>query len=171
VLILDEPTNDLDIPTLDVLEESLEEFPGALVLVTHDRYLLDRLSTELLALDGCGNANLYADFAQWERAREKAAALAEAAAASKKAAVARRPRPASSAKGLTWKEQVELQEMEERILAAESDVEACHARVGDPAVMNDHVQLREWCDKLHEAQARVDALYARWAELEAKRDA
>src|SRR5207245_2231480 len=56
VLILDEPTNDLDIPTLDVLESSLEEFNGALVLVTHDRYLLDRLSTELLALDGRGGA-------------------------------------------------------------------------------------------------------------------
>jgi ATP-binding cassette subfamily F protein uup len=68
VLILDEPTNDLDIPTLDVLEESLEDFPGALVLVTHDRYLLDSLSTELLALEGKGGANVYADLAQWERA-------------------------------------------------------------------------------------------------------
>ena len=57
MLILDEPTNDLDIPTLEVLEESLETFAGALVLVTHDRYLLDRVSTELLALDGRGNAN------------------------------------------------------------------------------------------------------------------
>src|SRR5205085_10496582 len=65
VLILDEPTNDLDIPTLDVLESSLEEFPGALVLVTHDRYLLDRVSTELLALDGKGSASIYAELAQW----------------------------------------------------------------------------------------------------------
>ena len=56
VLILDEPTNDLDIPSLEVLEESLEDFPGALVLVTHDRFMLERLSTELLALDGEGGA-------------------------------------------------------------------------------------------------------------------
>src|SRR5205814_8650591 len=70
VLILDEPTNDLDIATLDVLESSLEEFSGAIVLVTHDRYLLDRLSSEILALDGKGNANSFAQLAQWERAQE-----------------------------------------------------------------------------------------------------
>ncbi|HRC86991.1 MAG TPA: ABC-F family ATP-binding cassette domain-containing protein, partial [Thermoanaerobaculia bacterium] len=66
LLILDEPTNDLDIPTLEVLEESLLEFPGALVLVTHDRYLLDRVSTAILALDGQGGCQLFADTAQWE---------------------------------------------------------------------------------------------------------
>src|SRR5690606_26845994 len=80
LLILDEPTNDLDIPTLDVLESSLAGSPGAIVLVTHARYLLDRLSTDVLALDGKGGANLYADLAQWEQAR-KAAALAERKAA------------------------------------------------------------------------------------------
>src|SRR5258706_14038804 len=71
VLLLDEPTNDLDIPSLEVLEESLESFPGAIVLVTHDRYLLDRLCSDLLALDGKGNVNLYADLSQWEAAQEK----------------------------------------------------------------------------------------------------
>jgi len=71
LLILDEPTNDLDIPTLEVLEESLAEFPGALVLVTHDRYMLDRVSTHLLALDGKGNTEFFADYAQWEMAQEE----------------------------------------------------------------------------------------------------
>lgn len=70
LLILDEPTNDLDIPTLDVLEDSLLEFPGALVLVTHDRWLLDRVSTILLALDGTGRLEWFADYAQWESAQE-----------------------------------------------------------------------------------------------------
>src|SRR6266498_2126629 len=65
LLLLDEPTNDLDIPTLDVLEESLLEFAGALVLVTHDRYLLERVSTKILALDGAGRAEFFADYAQW----------------------------------------------------------------------------------------------------------
>ena len=69
VLLLDEPTNDLDIPTLEVLEENLSEFPGALVLVTHDRFLLDRVSNALLGLDGQGGATFYADYWQWEQAQ------------------------------------------------------------------------------------------------------
>jgi len=68
LLVLDEPTNDLDIPTLEVLEDSLADFPGALVLVTHDRYLLDRVATAVLGLDGQGAAQLYADYWQWEEA-------------------------------------------------------------------------------------------------------
>ena len=66
VLLLDEPTNDLDIPTLEILEESLLEFRGSLVLVTHDRYMLDRVSTVVLGLDGNGGAESFADYAQWE---------------------------------------------------------------------------------------------------------
>src|SRR5205814_7095746 len=66
VLLLDEPTNDLDIPTLEILEESLLEFAGALVLVTHDRYMLDRVSTMVLGLDGRGGAESFADYLQWE---------------------------------------------------------------------------------------------------------
>src|SRR5439155_21558967 len=62
VLLLDEPTNDLDIPTLEVLEESLLDFPGALIIVSHDRYLLDRVSTVVIGLDGQGNAGLFADY-------------------------------------------------------------------------------------------------------------
>ena len=66
VLLLDEPTNDLDIPTLEILEESLLEFRGSLVLVTHDRYMLDRVSTVVLGLDGQGGAERFADYSQWE---------------------------------------------------------------------------------------------------------
>ena len=172
VLILDEPTNDLDIPTLDVLEESLESFPGALVLVTHDRYLLDRVSTELLALDGKGNANLYADLSQWERARE---AAEEAAATAKKTAAAAALQPAvprpqqQQKKRLSWKEQKELEGMEEAIHAAEAQVESLQARVIDPAVMADHVKLHEAYDQLAKAQHEVERLYARWSELEEKK--
>src|SRR5206468_11738646 len=66
LLLLDEPTNDLDIPTLEILEESLLEYTGALVLVTHDRYMLDRVSTMVLGLDGRGGAEAFADYLQWE---------------------------------------------------------------------------------------------------------
>src|SRR4029077_7560878 len=71
LLILDEPTNDLDIPTLDVLEESLAAFEGGLVLVTHDRFMLDRIATVIVALDGQGGAETFADYAQWEGARRE----------------------------------------------------------------------------------------------------
>ena len=66
ILLLDEPTNDLDIPTLEILEESLIDFPGSLVLVTHDRYMLDRVSSIVLGLNGKGGADTFADYAQWE---------------------------------------------------------------------------------------------------------
>ncbi len=66
ILLLDEPTNDLDIPTLEILEESLIDFPGSLVLVTHDRYMLDRVSSIVLGLNGKGGADTFADYGQWE---------------------------------------------------------------------------------------------------------
>src|SRR5207342_1144236 len=78
VLLLDEPTNDLDIPTLEILEESLLEYRGALVLVTHDRYMLDRVSTVVLGLDGLGRAERFADYSQWEAWQRSAARSAAA---------------------------------------------------------------------------------------------
>src|SRR5204862_1326540 len=80
LLILDEPTNDLDIPTLEVLEDSLAEFDGGLVLVTHDRFMLERVSTVILALDGAGGTATFADYAQWEATRAVTVAPARATA-------------------------------------------------------------------------------------------
>jgi ATP-binding cassette subfamily F protein uup len=167
VLLLDEPTNDLDIPTLEVLEESLLEFPGALVLVTHDRYLLDRVSTRLLALDGRGGATAYADYAQWERGRRLEAERAVLAANRAK------PRPTRAVvpdkpKRLSYREQQEWDQMEARILEAEQRLEECSRAAADPVVASDHAALGQRVAALTTAQARVDALYARWAELEAK---
>jgi ATP-binding cassette subfamily F protein uup len=168
LLLLDEPTNDLDIPTLEVLEESLLEFPGALVLVTHDRYLLDRVSTRLLALDGQGGATFYADYAQWElgqgQAQEKAALEAIAAKPRTSATTSASERP----RRLGYLEQREWDEMEARILAAELELEACQTAAADPRVATDHQALQERLAALGAAQAIVDQLYARWAELEAK---
>lgn len=123
------------------------------------------------ALDGNGQAHEYAELAQWERAREATTTPVMADPAPRKAATPRRSRATTSIPGLTWDEIVELQEMEERITSAEAEVEAYHKQVADPAVIADHVRLRELCDRLHEVQAHVNALYARWAELEAKREA
>ena len=90
VLLLDEPTNDLDIPTLEILEESLLEYRGALVLVTHDRYMLDRVSTVVLGLDGLGGAERFADFQQWEQwLAERHRASGEAAGVAREPAARR----------------------------------------------------------------------------------
>ena len=170
LLLLDEPTNDLDIPTLEVLEESLAEFPGALVLVTRDRFLLDRVSTAILALDGAGGAVFYADVAQWEAAREdREAADREAQApAPRPAPAAPPPRVARGLKRLTYQEQREWEQMEETILAAETALTECQAAVEDPAVASDPAALRARWGALESARAEVARLYARWAELEVK---
>ncbi len=169
VLILDEPTNDLDIPTLDVLEESLEQFPGALVLVTHDRYLLERVSTEILALDGKGAADIFVDLAQWERARDEAEKAEKKTSQAVPKPAAEKPKPSPEKKRLTWNEQRELEKMEATILAAETEVETLQTKVADPKVMADHVQLHEAYEKLATAQHEVERLYARWADLESRK--
>ena len=169
VLLLDEPTNDLDIPTLEMLEESLLDFPGAVVLVSHDRSLLDRVSTTILGLDGEGGSALYADYAQWEEDfldRERART---------REAKAREPKPvreraASPQKKLTFKEQREWDGMEAAIEAAEANLAACQAALEDPAVASDGDALSRRLAASQEAQAAVDTLYARWAELEAKQE-
>jgi ATP-binding cassette subfamily F protein uup len=166
VLILDEPTNNLDIPSLEVLEDSINEFPGAVVLITHDRYLLERVSTGLLGLDGQGGFGLYTDFEHWKGARDeakqKSAVKVEKPAKPVKSAV-----PTKS-KGLSYKEKKELETMESDIHTAEELVAELQKRVEDPAVVSNHVKLAEACKVLEEAQARVNQLYARWEELEAK---
>jgi len=169
LLLLDEPTNDLDIPTLEVLEESLLEFPGALVLVTHDRYLLDRVSTRILALDGRGGAVPYADYDQWEAARRADVEAARRSATAARPSTSTRPSETPGRpRKLGYREQREWDEMETRILEAEAALAAAQAGAADPAVASDHEALQARLEALALAQVAVDRLYARWAELEAK---
>ena len=164
LLILDEPTNDLDIPTLEVLEDSLVEFPGALVLVTHDRFLLDRVSTRILALgQPDGRAALFADYAQWETERDAAASAPRRAAAR-----AESPRPAPRDKGLSYREKREWEQMEAAILAAEEHMAAAERAALDPAIASDAAALHVRYTDLESARTEVERLYARWAELESK---
>jgi ABC transport system ATP-binding/permease protein len=163
LLILDEPTNDLDIPTLEVLEDSVAEFDGGLVLVTHDRFMLERVSTVILALDGHGGAETFADYAQWESAREAPAPAPRKR--SEPAPSRERERP----RRLGYLEQREWDGMEAAILEAEGAVAACRAAVEDPAVASDPIALQQRVAALEAARAEVDRLYARWAELDAKR--
>jgi len=170
VLLLDEPTNDLDIPTLEVLEESLLDFPGALVLVTHDRYLLDRVSTRILALDGQGGATWFADYPQWERDRSRRPGKAVREPTGVRSRLEPPPPPpgAPTRSRLTYRDQREWDHMEARILEAEEHLDVCRRQADDPAVVSDHEALRERHEALSAAEAAVEQLYARWAELEAK---
>jgi ATP-binding cassette subfamily F protein uup len=170
LLILDEPTNDLDIPTLDVLEDSLMEFPGALVLVTHDRWLLDRVSTMLLALDGNGRAEWFADYAQWEAAQARNEQATRRPAQNRSAATnVETTAPAPKRKGLSYREQKEWDTIEQKIAKAEATVAACQAAANDPAIVADAEALRARYAAIEAAQTIVEQLYARWAELEEKR--
>ena len=163
LLVLDEPTNDLDITTLEILEESLIDFPGALVLVSHDRHLVDRVTTEILALDGSGGVQRYADYDQWQTHRQATRTPKK----SKPATTDRSPaRP--KAKRLSYLEKREWEEMEERVLAAEAQVAAAKSRTEDPSIITDATELEQRLQALQEAQREVERLYARWAELEAK---
>jgi len=165
VLLLDEPTNDLDIPTLEILEESLIEFRGALVLVTHDRYLLDRVSTLVLGLDGEGAAELFADYSQWDKwqaNRQKNKSRSRAGLPAAKTA----PRPPQ--KKLSYLDSREFSTIEGRIGDAERVLVAARARLEDPEVVRDPKLLADSYGEMEQAQSTLDALYTRWVELEEK---
>lgn len=170
ILLLDEPTNDLDIPTLEILEQSLLEFRGSLVLVTHDRYLLDRVSNVVVGLDGLGRAASFADYGQWETWQ------AERKRARNRSELLSGPIPGSSAapipaqKKLSYLEAREYAGMEERITDAEQRLQSKRAALEDPAIASDGPSLVAAHAAMEVAQKDLDTLYARWAELQEKAD-
>jgi ABC transport system ATP-binding/permease protein len=171
ILLLDEPTNDLDIPTLEILEESLLEFRGSLVLVTHDRYLLDRVSTIVLGLDGQGGAESFADYGQWEiwqQERKRAARQTEPSLPSDSGSSAA---PAQAVKKLSYLEAREYAGIEQRIADAEQELQSKRAAMEDPAIASDGPKLLTAHAEMEEAQKKLDTLFARWEELQEKADA
>jgi ATP-binding cassette subfamily F protein uup len=184
VLLLDEPTNDLDIPTLEILEENLLDFPGALVLVTHDRYLLNRVSSTVLGLDGRGNTGRFADYAQWEdwleerdeqeksgqeesKDQRKQARRADGSSAGQTTgAVA--TQATSGKKKLSYLEAREFAAIEHRVELSDARLAAARDRVEHPEVATNATALQEALLELDAAQHENDALYARWAELTEK---
>jgi ATP-binding cassette subfamily F protein uup len=177
VLLLDEPTNDLDIPTLEILEESLLEFSGALVLVTHDRFLLDRVSNIVFGLDGFGGAERFADYFQWEEWREQnlrsykkglAPTNGSAPSRSQVHISVANPSLTASRKKLTYKEAREFELMEKTIAEAEADMKEKLTALHNPEIAGDATRLHAASVELEQAQKNVDHLYARWSELESK---
>ena len=177
VLLLDEPTNDLDIPTLEILEENLLDFPGALVLVTHDRYLLNRVASTVLGLDGRGNTGRFADYAQWEDwlveqdqreasgpAKDKAR-NSDGSRSTQQASAD--PGPATKKK-LSYLEAREFATIEERVEASDARLHDARERIEQPEIATDAAALEKALKELDAAQHESDALYARWAELAEK---
>jgi ABC transport system ATP-binding/permease protein len=170
ILLLDEPTNDLDIPTLDILEESLLEFRGSLVLVTHDRYMLDRVSTIVLGLDGQGDSGMFADYSQWESwLQERGRETKDAEPAADRGTEAAVRKDASGRKKLSYLEAREYDTIEHRVAEAEQRLQSKREQLEDPKIVSDGPRLMTAHTEMESAQQEVDALYARWAELEKKK--
>ncbi|HTT19508.1 MAG TPA: ABC-F family ATP-binding cassette domain-containing protein [Candidatus Sulfotelmatobacter sp.] len=169
VLLLDEPTNDLDIPTLEILEQSLLEFSGSLVLVTHDRYLLDRVSTVVLGLGGQGNAESFADYWQWESWQEERRRRRNESEPKSESASVASP-PVRGQRKLSYLEAREYSSIEKRITEAEQRLQIKRTALEEPAISSDGQKLMAAYAEMEAAQKDLDMLYARWAELEGKAD-
>jgi ABC transport system ATP-binding/permease protein len=177
LLVLDEPTNDLDLETLRILEDAIESFQGCVLLVTHDRFLLDKLATSLLVFEGEGKVRRH--HGRWDtylarreeeraeeetkkRAREKQEREAKAQAARRQAQAAR-----SGQKKLSFREQQELAGMEDRIAKLEGERDALGETLGDPSFYEGGgEEAAEATRRLQEVEEALELLYERWMELE-----
>jgi ATP-binding cassette subfamily F protein uup len=162
ILLLDEPANDLDIPTLEVLEDSLEEFPGAILLITHDRFLMERLCDLLVYLDGNGGVEYFADYDQWLQYRN-----ARLSAKHKAGKISKRPSNNKSSK-LAYEERKELNRIEKQIEKAEVIADNLKQQLHDPEIMCNADRLAEIYAAHQEAQKKFEHLYQRWEELESR---
>jgi ATP-binding cassette subfamily F protein uup len=175
VLVLDEPTNDLDLETLSLLEEVLVEFDGAVLIVTHDRAFLDRVSTQILAFgsdeDPLETPLSFADLSQWtdwrqeraERAKQKS--QGKGSGASSSAPAGANTAKSEPARKRTYKQKIEFQGMEAAIQKAEAEVERLTEDSQLSTVVSDSRRLAEVLGLLANAHTRVEQLYARWSEL------
>ncbi len=160
VLILDEPTNDLDIPTLSVLEDYLDNFVGAVIAVSHDRYFLDRFANKIFALQAGGTLRQYnGGYSDYEAVvQEEQVAVAKA----NKPVVKEEPKPVNKKK-MTYSERLELQNIDQEIARTEAEIKMFGLEIN--ACGSDFVKLNELTKKQEEAQARLDLLVDRWAYL------
>ncbi len=163
ILILDETTNDLDISSLEVLEESLEDFPGAVILVTHDRLMLDTISDEILVLSGDGGCEIFADYAQFEKhIKNVAKATVKTAAKEKKSAKVSRRKS-----GLSTPERRALEAMPKKIEEIEEKISSLQTQMSAPDVASNFARLEEMVLQESALKAELEQLFERWQQLEA----
>ena len=167
LLVMDEPTNDLDVETLELLEELLLDYKGTLLLVSHDRDFLDNVVTSTLVLEGQGRLGDYVGgYSDWLRQRRTPAATATASAPVKPA-LSRQPEPATAKRKLGFKETRELEQLPARIEALEAEVARRTAAMNDPAYYQQPpADLQRANEELAAKQAELDHAYQRWSELD-----
>jgi ATP-binding cassette subfamily F protein uup len=173
LLILDEPTNDLDLVTLQVLEAALVDYAGCVLMVTHDRFFLDKIATALFVFEGDGVVHRHeGGFELYRRLREQreveSTAAAQAAARTPKVDAGKAKSASPARRRLNWNEQRELEGMEARILEAEHTRDQLAQRLEDPELYRDATAAASASSAYAEAKHAVDALYARWEELESR---
>ena len=178
LMVLDEPTNDLDIETLDLLEDLLTRYDGTLFLVSHDRAFLDNVVTQVIAAEGDGRWGEYAGgYADWQRVQAARAEQDSARAVDKRSSVpkprAAEAKPPSRAARMSFNDKRELEALPDRIAALEAEQAALHARMADPALYEQAAQqaAQETVyinTRLGELEAEIDAAMQRWEELEAR---
>jgi ATP-binding cassette subfamily F protein uup len=168
ILLLDEPTNDLDIGSRDVLEESLLDFGGAVVLVSHDRYLLDRVCDCVLGFTGDGEVFYYGDYRQWLADLDKRPDGQDKTGPVQKKKESTAPKQKKSGR-LSYLDQREYELMDEKIMEAEETRDRLEKRINDPALAAEPEKLQKTWLELEQARNRVDLLYDRWDELEEKK--
>ena len=166
ILLLDEPTNDLDILSLEVLEQSIKEFAGAVIIVSHDRYLMDRVCHKILYLDPDKGAQFYKDFNQILTSRNAALETAKTSTKKKNA-----PKKGSKGNSFSYKDKYELEHIEHNILEAEAQVAELSEKIQEPAVISDSVLMTDICLQLEKSELKVQELYSRWEILEDKKAA
>ncbi len=165
ILLLDEPTNDLDIPTLELLEENLKEFTGAVVLITHDRYLLARVCNKILALGDISPPPLFADYSLWEKwQRERQ--LAKSPPLKVPPSTPPPKKEEKKRQKLTWKQQKEMEELEKKIPLLEEKIASFHLELNNPSLQDKSSELLQLCKGLQEAESELERCYTRWGELQ-----
>ena len=170
LIVLDEPTNDLDLPSLRMLEEAIADFDGAVLVVSHDRYFLDRICDQIVAFED-GNVLVqpgnYSYYLEKRKAREQRDKL-YAQNLAKEIAKKKVPTAVEKPRKLTMAERKELDGMEESILAAEEKVQELEATLNDPDFhINRFQEIPALLESLEKAKAGCAALYTRWETLEA----
>ena len=157
ILLLDEPTNDLDIETLETLEENLSEFKGAVVLITHDRFMLDRLCNQLLSLGKELTPHFFADYDQFEKYQQPQKEREKTQKGEK--------REEKKERNLSYKEKKELETLEKKIAEIEKKIHEKKEKLLDDLIIKDNEKLRKLCDEIASLEKELEELFARWSEL------